>query len=190
MIPPSSGNGCVSGGKAGREGVRSDGSADISQYQFRIFLGMARSGRNRIITAADPAGSIKRCGTVGGTLWDRGSFFSTDMRRIPRPIEYAVREIQDETDVKVAWMFYPGWQQVHKEYMESPTWGGMFHACEFETSLMLAAREELVHMERAVQEYPERPPLYGMDNTSIGDLSKSGTYWKSAGGHKGKRQKK
>ncbi len=91
-------------------------------------------------------------------------------------LKYAIREIQDETDVKVAWMFYPGWQQVHKEYMESPTWGGMFHACEFETSLMLAAREELVHMERAVQEYPERPPLYGMDNTSIGDLSKSGTY--------------
>lgn len=56
--------------------------------------------------------------------------------------------------LKVAWMFYPGWQQVYKEYMESPTWGGMFPACEFETSLMLAAREELVHMERAVQEYP------------------------------------
>ena len=60
--------------------------------------------------------------------------------------------------------------------METPTWGGMFHACEFETSLMLAAKEELVHMERAKEEYPKRPKLYGMDNTSIGDLSVSGTY--------------
>ena len=60
--------------------------------------------------------------------------------------------------------------------MESPTWGGMFHACEFETSLMLASREELVHMDQAVEEYPKRPLLYGMDNTSIGDLSKSGIY--------------
>ncbi len=53
----------------------------------------------------------------------------------------------------------------------------MFHACEFETSLMLSAREELVHMDLAqAGEYPDRPPLYGMDNTSIGDLSVSGTY--------------
>ena len=91
-------------------------------------------------------------------------------------LKYAVREIQDETKVKVLGMFYPGWQQVYQEYMESPTWGGMFHACEFETSLMLATNEELVHMEDAVREYPERPLYYGMDNTSIGDLSSSGTY--------------
>lgn len=91
-------------------------------------------------------------------------------------IKYAVREIQDETSVKVLGAFYPGWPKVYEDYLESPTWGGMFHACEFETSMMLAAREELVHMELATEEYPERPLLYGMDNTSIGDLSKSGTY--------------
>lgn len=73
-------------------------------------------------------------------------------------------------------MFYPGMQAVYDEFMESPTWGDMFHACEFETSLMLAVREDLVHMERAVEEYLKRPLLYGMDNTSIGDLSQSGTY--------------
>lgn len=91
-------------------------------------------------------------------------------------IKYAVREIQDETEVKVLGMFYPGMQAVYDEFMESATWGGMFHACEFETSLMLAVREDLVHMEQAVEEYPKRPLLYGMDNTSIGDLSQSGTY--------------
>lgn len=91
-------------------------------------------------------------------------------------LKYAVREVQDETDVKVLGMFYPGLSEIYSEYMETPTWGGMFHACEFETSLMLAAKEELVHMERAKEEYPKRPKLYGMDNTSIGDLSVSGTY--------------
>lgn len=91
-------------------------------------------------------------------------------------LKYAVREIQDQTSVKVLGVFYPGWQKVYEDLMESPTWGGMFHACEFETSLMLASREELVHMDQAVKEYPQRPLLYGMDNTSIGDLSKSGIY--------------
>ncbi|MCI8557096.1 MAG: creatininase family protein [Lachnospiraceae bacterium] len=91
-------------------------------------------------------------------------------------LKYAVREIQDKTPVKVLGMFYPGWSKVYEDYMETPTWNGMFHACEFETSMMLAACEELVYMEQAVEEYPRRPLLYGMDNTSIGDLSKSGVY--------------
>ena len=91
-------------------------------------------------------------------------------------MKYAIRDIQDGTPVKVLGMFYPGLQAIYDKYMESPTWGGMFHACEFETSLMLSAREELVHMDLAQAEYPDRPPLYGMDNTSIGDLSVSGTY--------------
>lgn len=71
---------------------------------------------------------------------------------------------------------YPGMEEIYDKYMETPTWGGMFHACEFETSLMLAVKPETVHMERAVQEYPVRPTTYGMDNTSIGELSVSGTY--------------
>ena len=91
-------------------------------------------------------------------------------------IKYAIRVIQDETDVKVLGMFYPGMEEIYDKYMETPTWGGMFHACEFETSLMLAVKPETVHMERAVQEYPVRPTTYGMDNTSIGELSVSGTY--------------
>ena len=41
---------------------------------------------------------------------------------------------------------------------------------------MLAAREHLVHMELAREEYPDRPTFYGMDNTSIGDLSVTGVY--------------
>lgn len=91
-------------------------------------------------------------------------------------LKYAVREIQDETEVKVLWMFYPGLNRIYDKYMESPTWGGMFHACEFETSLMLSVDEKLVDMTLAQEEYPSKPATYGMDNTSIGDLSISGVY--------------
>jgi creatinine amidohydrolase len=52
----------------------------------------------------------------------------------------------------------------------------MIHACEFETSLMLVMHPEHVQMEKAVAEYPERPPLYGKSSVSLGDLSESGVY--------------
>ena len=58
----------------------------------------------------------------------------------------------------------------------------------FETSLMLAVKPETVHMERAVQEYPVRPTTYGMDNTSIGELSVSGTYGNPVPVTEGKRR--
>lgn len=91
-------------------------------------------------------------------------------------IKYAVRAGQDEVTTKLLGMFYPGLSAVYDKEMESPTWGGMFHACEFETSLMLAVAPQLVKMNLARAEYPERPPLYGYDDTSIGALSQSGVY--------------
>ena len=39
--------------------------------------------------------------------------------------------------------------------------GGMGHACEFETSLMLAIRSDIVHMDRAVTN-EDRPILEGI----------------------------
>lgn len=92
-------------------------------------------------------------------------------------LKYAIRAAQDELNVKLLGMFYPGMEAVYKRHMESATWGGMFHADEFETSLMLAsAKKKLVAADKAVREYPEKPPLYGMDNSSLGDISSSGVY--------------
>lgn len=92
-------------------------------------------------------------------------------------MKYAIRRVQDELSVKLLGMFYPGLQEAYDEQMQSPTWGGMFHADEFETSLMLAsAQKDLVQMDKAMREYPPRPLLYGMDNSSIGSISKSGVY--------------
>ncbi|GGP07604.1 MULTISPECIES: creatininase family protein [Oceanobacillus] len=91
-------------------------------------------------------------------------------------MKYATRELMDELDMTVIYLFYPNMEKIRNEYCASPTWYGMIHACEFETSLMLALKPELVDMEKAVREFPEKPDLYGMSTISLGDLSKSGVF--------------
>lgn len=51
------------------------------------------------------------------------------------------------------WWFTPFWNKGLEGLKESGTYG-VFHACELETSLMLHARPETVHMELAVDEDP------------------------------------
>ncbi len=91
-------------------------------------------------------------------------------------MKYATRELVDELDMNVVYLFYPDFGAVIDQYCESKPWHGMIHACEFETSLMLALKPELVDMSKAVREYPEKPALYGKSTISLGDLSKSGVY--------------
>lgn len=91
-------------------------------------------------------------------------------------MKYAARELQDELDMPVVYFFYPGLSGLMTEHCSSDTWHGMIHACEFETSLMLAMYPEHVRMEKAVAEYPERPALYGNSTLSLGDISESGVY--------------
>ncbi|MFD1451381.1 MULTISPECIES: creatininase family protein [Oceanobacillus] len=91
-------------------------------------------------------------------------------------MKYATRELMDELDMTVIYLFYPNMEKIRNEYCASPTWYGMIHACEFETSLMLALKPELVDMEKSVCEFPEKPDLYGMSTISLGDLSKSGVF--------------
>lgn len=91
-------------------------------------------------------------------------------------MKYATRELADELDIPVVYLFYPNLNKVMEDICDTPTWHGMVHACEFETSLMLALKPELVEMSKAVKEYPEKPRLYGKSSISLGDLSKSGVY--------------
>ena len=92
-------------------------------------------------------------------------------------LDESVKELRQTISVKLLGMFYPGIKEVYARQMESPTWGGMFHADEFETSLLLASdKKDLVQMDKAVREYPPVPPLYGMDDSSIGVISTSGVY--------------
>jgi creatinine amidohydrolase len=52
----------------------------------------------------------------------------------------------------------------------------MIHACEFETSLMLASHPDLVDMTKAVREYPDPSPAYEYGAEQLGNISKSGVF--------------
>lgn len=91
-------------------------------------------------------------------------------------MKYATRELADELDIPVIHLFYPNLDKIMGQHCETPSWHGMVHACEFETSLMLALKPEMVDISKAVREYPEKPSLYGKSSISLGDLSKSGVY--------------
>jgi creatinine amidohydrolase len=65
-----------------------------------------------------------------------------------------------ETDALAAAVNYwaaPGVRTVAESLRESDAVGGMNHACEFETSLYLALRPDLVDMSKAVRELSHRP---------------------------------
>ncbi|MEW9807878.1 creatininase family protein [Mesorhizobium sp. ZMM04-5] len=91
-------------------------------------------------------------------------------------MKYASRRLWDHAGVKVWRLFYPDLGAVMAKHCESPTWHGIVHACEFETSLMLAVAPHLVDMSKAVREYPERDRGYFQGGRPMGDLSKSGVF--------------
>ena len=66
------------------------------------------------------------------------------------------RDLRIDFDMDVFvfdWWFTPFWNKGLEGLKQSGTYG-VFHACELETSLMLYARPETVHMELAVDEDP------------------------------------
>lgn len=93
------------------------------------------------------------------------------------PLKYAVRELADESKVAILHGAPFGISGLVKE-TDSPLWLSPYelHAEELETSLMLAVRPDLVHMERAVADYPPIPEDYGHTVTSMGNLARSGVF--------------
>ena len=94
----------------------------------------------------------------------------------PEPLKYTMRELVDEMDMGLLRMFYPGLNEVMSD-AESLLWGpGNFHAEEFETSMMLHLQPDLVRMELAVKEYPEKSTRQEMSTVPLGALTKSGVF--------------
>ena len=91
-------------------------------------------------------------------------------------IKYTVREMKYQSDMKILYFFYPKFSEIYKKYCKSEIQNNLFHAEEFETSLMLAENNSLVDMSKAVKEYPEYPPLYSHTNEILGDISTSGVF--------------
>lgn len=66
------------------------------------------------------------------------------------------RDLRDKFGIQIYvldWWFTDFWKDCLKDIQESGMYG-VFHACELETSLMLAARPETVDMKKAVDEDP------------------------------------
>ncbi|MEA4812677.1 MAG: creatininase family protein [Anaerolineaceae bacterium] len=91
-------------------------------------------------------------------------------------LKYVVRDYAENSDFPVYYFFYPEFDEVRTKYCESKTWFGMIHACEFETSLMLASNPELVHPEKATLEYPPYSYEYKHASRELGEISKSGIF--------------
>ena len=75
-------------------------------------------------------------------------------------IDIMARLCTVQTDALAAAVSYwaaPGVRDVAESLRESEAIGGMNHACEFETSLYLALRPDLVDMTKAVHELAHRP---------------------------------
>ncbi|MFZ0033234.1 MAG: creatininase family protein [Candidatus Cybelea sp.] len=63
----------------------------------------------------------------------------------------------DALAAAVSYWAAPGVREAAESFRESEPVGGMNHACEFETSLYLALRPDLVDMQKAVRELAHRP---------------------------------
>lgn len=92
-------------------------------------------------------------------------------------LKYAARELAGEISMEIFYFTYPALDEVAK-IAESPRWHGMVHACEIETSWLLALHPELCDMEKAVAEYPEGSEVskYHYSSLPMGVLSKSGVF--------------
>jgi len=93
-------------------------------------------------------------------------------------MKYAVRELADEVPVRCYYFVYPGVKESAARHARTPMWEGALHACELETSWMLATRPDLVDMSKAVREYPDTPrnKLYHHSSLPMGALSESGVF--------------
>lgn len=94
----------------------------------------------------------------------------------PQPLKYTARELADEIEMAMLRMFYPDLDEIVADADSSVWLSSNFHAEEFETSLMLYLRPDLVRMDRAVAEYPPRSPDYEMSTLPMGALSESGVF--------------
>lgn len=126
--------------------------------------------------------SVERCGYSLLVLVDGHESNVTSMK-------YVVRRYADRSKFPVVRLFYPRMAEAHARVCETGTWFGMFHACEFETSLMLEALPKLVDMSKAVAEYPDYSPEYAHGSEQLGNLSTSGVFGdaRAASAEKGRR---
>ncbi len=83
------------------------------------------------------------------------------------------RDIRDDFGIVpfvIDWWFTDFWAELLKDVQESPR-DGVFHACELETSLILALRPELVDMSKAVCTFPPEQMRHNKYVTVFGPVN-------------------
>jgi creatinine amidohydrolase len=87
----------------------------------------------------------------------------------------AERKLLLSSEARMVNLTVPGLKEALEKYCKSERWHSTYvHAEEFETSVMLAIRPNLVDMSKAVREYPEPNPLFGPISIPWSDFSESG----------------
>lgn len=108
-------------------------------YSLSTLIGMIR----------DMAKSVSRHGFEKMVLFNAHGG-NTDV------LNAVARDIRDDFKVRpfvIDWWFTSFWSEILAKLQESPR-DGVFHACELETSLMLALHPDLVDMSKAVTTFP------------------------------------
>ncbi len=91
-------------------------------------------------------------------------------------LKNAERRLLDHPRVRLVNLALPGLDEAIARFCHSKRWHPAYvHAEEFETSVMLAIRPDLVDMDQAVVEYPEKSPLFGPISIPWSEMTKSGT---------------
>jgi creatinine amidohydrolase len=118
----------------------------------------------------DVADGLRRGGVAGLVLFTAHLGNAAALRA-------ATRALADSGGLPALALAYPGLDQVAAAVGESPrSHPSIMHADELETSVMLSLHPEKVEMERAVAEYPEYPPDFGMAPSRWDTLSRSGVF--------------
>jgi creatinine amidohydrolase len=93
------------------------------------------------------------------------------------PLRQAAREITEQLGLPIVVVNYPGMTEIAAELCTTEPAGlGLYHAEEFETSLVLLLQPDDVRMDLAIAEYPTYPPTFPAVLTGLHKLSRSGVF--------------
>jgi len=116
------------------------------------------------------AGGLERVGVKGLVLYSAHLGNTAAMKK-------ATRALEESGGLPAISMAYPGLAAVAAEVRESPqSHPTIMHADELETSVLLALRGDVVHMDRAVAEYPEFPSYFDSAPVRWDTVTTSGVF--------------
>ena len=86
------------------------------------------------------------------------------------------RELMDEFGWRNIWYFPMAMSKDVAKYIKTPIPMNVAHAGEIETAMMLYLRPELVHMDRATQEFPKAPEEFAYRPMHWNEIMQTGSF--------------